>query len=161
MEKKKTSLVCWLGNGMEIGAGTVLLAIMILTVIDIVGRTAGHPVSGTYEVVSVAGGLIVGLALPNTSRARAHVYMDILILRLPSKVQSVLMIMTRSLSMILFGLAGLGMIMMGGRLKTAGEVTAVLSLPFYCVAYALGGAFWLQTLLLGSDVAEILRGRHE
>jgi hypothetical protein len=43
---------------------------------------------------------------------------------------------------------------MGVRLKVSGEVTAVLAFPFYYAAYAIGGAFFIQTLVLLSEIVE-------
>ncbi len=151
---------------MEIVAGIALIVMMLLIGVDIVGRIFGFPVPGAYEVVSLAGGLILGLALPATSRASGHVSTDIVTGRLSAKPKKVLTVVTRMIDITIFLLAGYGTIMMGIRLKAAGEVTAVLALPFYYVAYALGGAFLVQTLVLLTEilepaVAENLTAEHE
>jgi TRAP-type transport system small permease protein len=137
---------------MEIVAGISLIGIMLLIGADIVGRIFGLPVPGTYEIVSLAGGLIIGLALPATSRAKGHVSADILTGKLSEKAKRILTVTTRLISIAIFLLAGYGMIMMGARLKVSGEVTAVLALPFYYVAYAVGGAFLIQVLVLFSEI---------
>jgi TRAP-type C4-dicarboxylate transport system permease small subunit len=137
---------------MEIVAGVVLIGVMLLIGSDIVGRIFGHPVPGTYEIVSLAGGLIIGLALPATSKAKGHVSTDFLLEKLSEKSRSFLSVATRLINIVIFLLAGYGMVMMGIRLKAAGEVTAVLAFPFYYVAYAIGGAFLMQTLVLFSEI---------
>jgi TRAP-type C4-dicarboxylate transport system permease small subunit len=139
---------------MEIAAGIVLIAVMLLIGSDIIGRIFGYPIPGTYEIVSLAGGLILGLALPATSRAREHVSTDFLLLKLAEKPKYFLWMATRFIGIGLFLLAGSGMVMMGIRLKAAGEVTAVLALPFYYVAFAIGGAFSIQALVLLSQIFE-------
>ena len=48
---------------MEAVAGIALIAVMLLIGCDIVGRIFGYPVPGAYELVSLAGGLIIGLAV--------------------------------------------------------------------------------------------------
>ena len=58
-------------------------------------------------------------------------------------------------------LAGYGMVMMGVRLRDAGEVTAVLAFPFYSVAYAIGGAFLIQTLVLFSEMLATVTSKTE
>ena len=141
-----------LSRWMECLAGIALMAVMLLIASDIVGRIFGHPVPGTYEIVSLAGGLIVGLALPATTRVKGHVSADLLMGKLSERSQFVLTVLTRLIGIMIFLLAGYGMIMMGLRLKAAGEVTAVLALPFYYVAWAIGGAFWIQTLILLSGI---------
>ncbi len=137
---------------METVAGIALTCVMLLIGADIVGRFFGFPVPGTYEIVSLAGGLIIGLALPATSRAGAHVSTDLLLNRLPKKTRKVLFVLTRLIGISVFMLAGIGMILMGLRLKASGEVTAVLALPFYYATYAIGGAFLIQTLILFSEI---------
>jgi len=137
---------------MEIVAGIALIGVMLLIGTDIVGRIFGCPVPGTYEIVSLAGGLIIGLALPATSRAKGHVSTDLLTGKLSEKARAFLAVMTRLVGIVIFLLAGYGMVMMGVRLKVSGEVTAVLALPFYYVAYAIGGAFLIQTLILFTEI---------
>ena len=142
---------------MEILAGAALLGVMLLIGFDIIGRLFGFPVPGAYELVSLAGGLIIGLALPATSGAKGHVTTDMLLAKLSEKPRLILNVVTRLIGMAVFLLAGYGMVMMGVRLKVSGEVTAVLALPFYYVAYAVGGAFWVQILILFNEILEALK----
>ena len=137
---------------MEVIAGAALIAVMLLIGADIIGRIFGHPVPGTYEIVSLAGGLILGMALPATSMAREHVSTDFLTAKLSPVLKRCLFIVTRLIGIGIFLLTGYGMVMMGVRLRDSGEVTAVLSFPFYYVVYALGGAFLVQTLVLVSEL---------
>jgi TRAP-type C4-dicarboxylate transport system permease small subunit len=144
---------------MEIVAGIALVSVMLLIGSDIVGRIFGHPVPGTYEIVSLAGGLILGLALPATSRANGHVSTDLLLGKLSENSRLFLVVMTRLIGILIFLLAGYGMITMGIRLKAAGEVTAVLALPFYYFVYAIGGAFLVQTMVLFSEIIETMNSK--
>jgi TRAP-type C4-dicarboxylate transport system permease small subunit len=154
MENLLKALSDRLSGWMEVVAGITLIAVMLLIGSDIVGRIFGHPVPGTYEIVSIAGGLILGLALPATSRAKGHVSTDLLVEKLSGKPKIFLAVITRLIGIMIFLLSGYGMIMMGIRLKNSGEVTAVLALPFYYVAYAMGGAFFIQVLILFSEIFE-------
>lgn len=144
---------------MEFVAGTALIGVMLLIGADIVGRLFGHPVPGTYEIVSLAGGLIIGLALPATSMAKGHVSTDLLTAKLSAKSNLLLAVITRGMGIGIFLLAGYGMIQMGVRLKISGEVTAILAFPFYYVAYAVGGAFLIQTLVLFSELLGTIQKR--
>jgi TRAP-type C4-dicarboxylate transport system permease small subunit len=145
---------CRVSARMEIAAGIALIGVMLLIGADIIGRIFGYPVPGTYEIVSLAGGLIVGLALPATSGAKGHVSTDLLMGKLSVRTRLFLTVMTRFIGIAVFLLAGWGMIMMGVRLRVSGEVTAVLALPFHYVAYAIGGAFLMQVLVLFSEIFE-------
>ena len=154
MQKLLTIISDRMSAWMEIVAGIALTAVMLLIGSDIVGRIFGRPIPGTYEIVSLAGGLILGLALPATSRVKGHVSADLLLEKLTGKPKLILVVFTRLIGILTFLLSGYGMIMMGIRLKSSGEVTAVLALPFYYAAYAIGGAFLIQTLVLLSESLE-------
>ena len=154
MQKFLKSISGRLSTWMEAVAGAGLIGVMLLTGADIIGRLFGYPVPGTYEIVSLAGGLIIGLALPATSRAKGHVFADFLLGRLSRKPKLLLIVITRLIGILVFLLAGYGMVKMGVRLKASGEVTAVLALPFYYVTYAIGGAFLMQCLILVSEILE-------
>jgi TRAP-type C4-dicarboxylate transport system permease small subunit len=159
MERLLQKLSGRLSAWMEILAGIALIGVMLLIGVDIVGRILGFPIPGAYEIVSFAGGLVIGLAVPATSRAKGHVSTDLLMQRLSGKSRRILIVVTRLIGITVFLIAGCSMMMMGIRLKEAGEVTAVLALPFYHVVYAMGGAFLIQTLVLVSDIAVVISER--
>lgn len=137
---------------LEVIAGIAIVAVMILTGCDIVGRAFGRPIPGTYEIVSFAGGLVIGLALPVTSRVRGHVMVDLITARISSRAAGVLHGITRLMGIALFLLLSYAIVRMGMQLKEAGEVTPVLSLPFHLVAYLLAGACFVESLILAGDL---------
>jgi len=147
-----------LSSWLEVVSGIALMAIMILTGCDIVGRTFGRPIPGTYEIVSFAGGIVIGLALPVTTRIRGHVMVDLIVSRVSRRTRDFLHTLTRLMVIILFLLLSYAIIKMGINIRASGEVTPVLSLPFYFVAYAFAGACLINCLIL---VTDIMRGGGE
>jgi TRAP-type C4-dicarboxylate transport system permease small subunit len=143
-----------LSTWLEVIAGVALVALMLLTGCDIVGRTMGHPIPGTYEIVSFAGGLVIGLAMPVTSRVRAHVMMDILVANVSARAAVVFHFVTRIMGIALFLLLGYASIKMGFNLRDSGEVTPTLSLPFYMVTFAIAGACFIECVILANDMVE-------
>jgi TRAP-type C4-dicarboxylate transport system permease small subunit len=139
---------------MESVAGVALIGVMLLIGCDIVGRLFGHPVPGAYELVSLSGGLIIGLAVPATSRAKGHLSVDLLLGKLGNRSRRILHVITRLIGILTFLLVGYSMIRMGLRLRYSGEVTAVLAFPFYYMVYLMGGAFLIQALVLFSEIAD-------
>jgi TRAP-type C4-dicarboxylate transport system permease small subunit len=146
---------------MEVVAGLALIGVMLLIGCDIVGRIFGRPVPGAYEIVSLAGGLIIGLALPATSKANGHVSTDLLLAKLSETPKRILAVMTRFIGIAIFLCAGCGMVRMGVRLKLSCEVTAVLSFPFYYATYAISGAFFIQAVVLFSQLFEMINPKSE
>lgn len=128
-------------EAMQIIAGVCLVFMMILTGFDIVGRAFGHPVPGTYEIVSALGGIVAGLAMPRTSWVRGHVTLDLLTERLSRRRRVVLSTITRLIGSSLFLLMGYSIVCIGLDLQRSQEVTPVLRLPTHLVAYGMGTAF--------------------
>jgi len=139
---------------LEVIAGVALIGVMLLTGCDIVGRMFGMPIIGTYELVSFAGGLVIGLSVPATSRVKGHVVVDFLLEKVSIRRRFVITLITRLMGVAFFLLTSYALIRMGTYIKASGEVTSVLRLPFYPVAYAMGGAFFVECFILLADLGK-------
>jgi TRAP-type C4-dicarboxylate transport system permease small subunit len=137
-----------LSDCLEIMAGAALVMVMLLSGADVIGRTFGRPIPGTYEIVSFAGGLVLGFAIPASAIGKVHVIVDMVIAKLTPGYRAALHFISRLLGAGLFCASGYALIMMGSKLRATGELTPVLQLPFYPVAYAMGFAFLVTTLIL-------------
>lgn len=135
-------------NWLEIIAGIALVTVMLLSGADVVGRSFGRPVPGAYEIISFAGGLVLGLAIPASVVGKVHVIVDLVTARLSPGPRRVLHVVSRFMGAGLLCATGYALIMMGNKLRTTGEITPVLQLPFYPVAYAMGLAFFVTALIL-------------
>ena len=60
-------------------AGVVLFLMMMLTVTDVVLRAFGKSIIGTYELVAIAGAIVVGFAVAQTSWDKGHIFVDFLL----------------------------------------------------------------------------------
>ena len=64
-------------------AGCVALTvIMLITFVDVGGRQFNHPLIFTVEVTQLLMGLVVYLAMGYTTFMRAHINVDLLLIRL-------------------------------------------------------------------------------
>jgi len=132
---------------MSIIAGVLLVAMMGVTFADVVMRTFGRPVLGTYELVSLLGAAVAGLALPRASLLKAHVYVDFLIDKLPGAGQKTLRIITRILVFFMFFFAAWYFVIMAGRFIITETVTMTLKVPIYPVVYCLAASCIAQCLV--------------
>jgi TRAP-type C4-dicarboxylate transport system permease small subunit len=142
-------------------AGGSLTFLMLLTIADVVLRLLGRPIVGTYELVAQAGAIAIGLSLPLTSWVRGHIYVDSFVARLPRLPRAALNIATRLLVLGLFVLLGWNLIKYGLDLRSAGEVTPTLRVPFFPVALGVGGSCLIECLVLVADIVKILRNEYE
>ena len=142
-------------------AGFTLIGMMLLTVSDVTLRLFRKPILGTYEIVSLSLGVVIGFAVPFTSWIRGHIYVDFLINKFPSPVTKAFNIVTRCLVIALFILLGIFLINLAAEFYKSGEVSLTLKMPFYPVAFAIGLCCFIQCLVLLTDILKIARGKYE
>jgi TRAP-type C4-dicarboxylate transport system permease small subunit len=134
---------------------------MLLTVVDVIMRIFGRPITGTYEMVGFSGAVVIGFALPFTSWIRGHVYMEFLIQRLSKQVRDRMNLFTRLIGIILFALIAYNLMIVGIDLQKSGEVSPTLRFPFYPVVYGVGICFFIECLVLFCDILKISGGHYE
>ncbi len=142
-------------------AGITLIGMMLLTVSDVILRCFRRPIVGTYELVGLCLGVVIGFAIPFTSWIRGHIYVDFLINKFPSPVTKAFNIVTRCFVIALFLLLGIYLINLSEEFHRSGEVSLTLRLPFYPVAFAIGICCFVQCLVLFTDILKIAGGKYE
>jgi len=146
---------------LNIIAGISLTFLMLLTITDVILRLFKKPVVGTYEMVALAGAVVIGFSMPLTSYVRQHIFVDFFILKFSKKVRNIFNIATRGLVMALFLLVGWNMFKYARDLQKSGEVSLTLQLPFYPVAYGVGVCCFILCLVFVCDIAKIIKGEYE
>jgi TRAP-type C4-dicarboxylate transport system permease small subunit len=134
----------WLCNVMSIVAGFILLTMIGVTMADVVLRFVGRPIVGAYEIVAFLGVAVIAFALPRASALKTHVYVDLLIDKLPVTAQKVMKTFTRILVFIMFLGAAWYFILMGINYISTKTVTMGLKVPFYPVVFALAVSCMVQ-----------------
>jgi TRAP-type C4-dicarboxylate transport system permease small subunit len=143
---------------MDAVGSCVLLFMMLLTAADVILRYLKMPIVGTYELVSFAGALVVGCALPQTSWQRTHVTVDIVTDKMSKGRLEVLQVTTRLMSMGLFILLGWNILDMARTLYETGESSMTLTIPLYPLAIALAICCIIECLVLLLDIGRVVVG---
>jgi TRAP-type C4-dicarboxylate transport system permease small subunit len=146
---------------LNIIASAALTFMMFLTVADIICRALGHPLVGTYEVVSLALALVIGFGIPAVSMDRAHVYMEVFLEKMGTRGKAVFNTFTRIICLCLFLLIAYNLFSIGAEFHASGEVSPTIRLPFYPVAYGVGVCCFIECLVFVSDIVKVWRGRYE
>ncbi|OPY68004.1 MAG: Tripartite ATP-independent periplasmic transporter [Syntrophorhabdaceae bacterium PtaU1.Bin034] len=152
--KQYLSIMQVVNKGMDFVAGTFLVLIMLLTSVDVVLRYLGHPIQGSYDLVTFGAAFVIGFALPRTSWNRMHITVDILVEKIPGK-RVILDLITRVMAIALFALIGWNFMKLGASFSRTGEGTLTLGVPLYPIAYALGFSSFLECLALLGDIVKI------
>jgi TRAP-type C4-dicarboxylate transport system permease small subunit len=131
-----------------IGA-VAITAMMLLTVVDVIGRFFKYPIFGSVELVGFLATIIVAAALPYTYKVEGHVGVEILVRLLSKKTQLIIDLFTRTLSLFLFCLVAWQMFLYAKEIHKTGEVSMNLEFPIYYIIYllAFGLAVFCVTIL--------------
>ena len=152
------SIIQMATKGMDLVAGTALVSIMLLTTCDVILRYLGHPILGSYDLVSFGAAFVIGFALPRTSWEKMHITVDVLVEKIPDH-RFTLDIVTRVMALALFVLLGWNLAILGADLFKTGEGTLTLGIPLFPIAYALGFCAFLQCFVLIGEVIKIVLQR--
>ena len=134
LEKFANSFSNWLNWG----AGVGLVAMLALTVADIIGiKLFKHPIPGGIEIVAFLGVVVAGFAMAYTQVLRGHIHVEFVVMRLPKRAQGVISAFVTLLGLALFVLLAWRSYDYGLALRAAGEVSMTQRIPFYPFVYAL------------------------
>jgi TRAP-type C4-dicarboxylate transport system permease small subunit len=139
-------------------AGIALTFIIGLTVADVVLRAFGRPILGTYEIVGMAGGVVIGFITPFTSWRRGHIYMDFVINKLSPAGKKVFDVLTRCVGICLFLMISWNVMKIARNLYDVGEVSSTLEIPFYPIAFGVAFSFFVLSVVLFCDIIKIAEG---
>jgi TRAP-type C4-dicarboxylate transport system permease small subunit len=142
-------------------AGIALTIMMMLTVADILLRAGGHPIIGTFEIVSLLLALVIGFSIPQVSLDKGHVNMEFLLDKLSMRGKNIMNTSTRVLCIILFAVIGYKMLGVGAMYYASREVTATIKIPFYHFAYGVAVCCFLECLVFILDIVKIWSRQHE
>ena len=135
-------------------SGIILILMMLLTIMDVVLRFFKRPITGTYELVALAGAMLIAFAVPQTSREHGHIAVDIFPEGRYVMLRNTFFIFTRVLGIVLFALLAWYLFQKGNDLHRVGDVSSTLHVPYYPVAYGLASCFLVEALVL---LVEIFR----
>jgi len=141
--------------------GAALTFMMFLTVADVLMRAFGHPILGTYELVSLSLAIVIGFSIPKVSLERGHVFMEILLEKLSKRDRAIMNTFTRILAAVLFGIIAYNLLLIGKEYHMSGEVSSTLKIPFYPVVYFVGICCFVECLVFLSDILKVWRGEYE
>ena len=156
--KKFEKLVSKLSGFLGVIAGSTLVAVMLMTVLDVILRYFGRPIVGIYDIVALGGAVIIGFSMPLAAERKVHVYMEMGLQSYSRTVKQVLSFVTR---VILFGISFLvawNLIQLGIDFRQTGEVSLTIKIIYYPIAMGLGVCFIIQMLVLVVQILQVFSG---
>lgn len=141
--------------------GVVLLVpVMLLTTIDVMGRTAlGRPlVPGIFEISEYLLAVFILLGLAYGQQAKAHVRMTIVSSRLPARAQSAVETVTTLLCLSIVSVLVWQGVVVGLKETTVSEILRIPQAPFRLFVSVGAFLLFLEFLIdLVDSVAKLIR----
>jgi TRAP-type C4-dicarboxylate transport system permease small subunit len=139
-------------------AGLLLLAMMLFTVSDVVLRTLGRPVAGSFEVIGWLSAVAMGLAMGYVQLHRGHVRMTLLADRMSRRSQAVVDAVIHLFGLALFVAVGWYVARYGLVLQAAGSLSETLNARVHPWVFVVAAGFaGLALALLLDTLRAILR----
>jgi len=138
-------------------AAASIVAMILLTVADVVLRLFRMPIPGTYEMVGFLGAFIIAFSLAYTASEKGHITVDVLVQLFPRKVQAFLDAFNELAGAVFFGLIAFAGMDAASAIKDSGEVSPTLELPIYPMLYGIAAGCALLALILLRDFFESLK----
>ncbi|MEM8552963.1 MAG: TRAP transporter small permease [Pseudomonadota bacterium] len=121
-----------------VAAGILLCAMMVLTVVDVVGRyLLSAPVPGAFEATEIMLALAIFAGLPIVTARGEHVSVRLVVDHLPPWLQRGLGILGDVMVALLLAGAAWLLYRRGETLSEFGDATVLLRIPLAPVAFAL------------------------
>jgi len=140
--------VVWVGRVMTAVSVVGLLAMMLVTCLDVALRVCGVPVKGAYDVVRVAGAITIACALPVTTAMKGHVAIEYFFQRLNRRWRIVVDSLMRLLMIGGFLLAAVESVGYGVRFLKSGQVTDTIEMPIFWVPWLMAVSFAVTALVV-------------
>jgi TRAP-type C4-dicarboxylate transport system permease small subunit len=128
-----------------------LVAMILLTCANIVLRLVWVPIRGTFELMGYGGAIVTAFALGYTQMKRAHVAVDILVLKCSKKTRNILDSVNDFICMIFFAVVAWQIAAYATTLWKTGEVTETLQIVYYPFAHAVALGCAILSLVFLTD----------
>jgi TRAP-type C4-dicarboxylate transport system permease small subunit len=145
-------IIQWVLDKMKIIGAGCLVGMMLLTCADVVGRSLGHPIFGSVEIVGFMATLAVVMAMPYTHQVQGHIGVEIIVRLFSEKTQTIIDICTGILSLILFAVVAWRMTVYANTMKKSGEVSMNLEFPEHVIIYLAAFCLVVFTLIILKDI---------
>lgn len=142
--------VTWASQKLDIVAGVALVAMMTLVFGNVVCRAVWQPIMGTYEVTAFLAAMTISFALANCAVNKGHIALTLFVDRLAPRLRAFFDILVSLLGLLLFLLLAWEVTKYAFHMKSTGEVSLTMEIPFYPFIY--GVAFGLLMLAMVSLV---------
>jgi len=131
--------------------GIAVILLMSLATINVVLRILHIPYSGTYEIVSFLGAIVIAFALGYSQKRKDHIVVDILTERFSKKVNRILSIISCGITMVFFSVVSWQIFIFGVKIWKSGEVSETLKIVYHPFIFSVAAGFAVLSFTIVID----------
>ncbi len=149
-----TRVLLWMGS-------FFLVAMIVLTCMNILLRLVWIPVKGTFELMGFFGAIVTAFALSYTQKRRGHIAVDILINTFSEKTRRIVDIINHTICCLFFCIAAWQIAVKATTLLHTGEITETLRIIYYPFTYGVAFGCVVLSLILFQDLVKTIIAKKE
>ncbi len=147
---------------MKMLAAFFLMGMCLMTCSDVFLRTAFNmPIFGSEEIVSIFATLAIAFSLPYTYKKDVHIGVEIFVRLFSKKTQSIIKVLTQTLSLIFMGMLTVRMFIYAMTMAESGERSMNLEFPTYYIVNILAFCFLIFSIFIFKDIVMFFKGVKE
>jgi TRAP-type C4-dicarboxylate transport system permease small subunit len=155
------SINIFLNRILLILGGIAVILLMSLATINVVLRIFHIPYSGTYEMVSFLGAIVIAFALGYTQKRKDHIVVDILTERFSKQTNKILSIVSYGITMVFFAVVSWQIFVFGMKIWKSGEVSETLKIVYHPFIFSVSIGFAVLSLTIIIDFLKIIFTQEE
>ena len=133
-----------------------VVAMMLLVVANILSRITWKPIFGTYDYVEFIGALMVSFAIAWCAMQKGHISVELVVARLPERVQGIIGTITGILGLGIFGLVTWQSLLFAYDTWQVGGTSMGALVPNYPYMYGVAFGIALLCLVILVDLGKSL-----
>ena len=133
-------------------SGLSLLAIIALTLADIVGRKLGCPLRGAIDIAQLLAGVSTATALPYVTALKGHIAVEFFFQRLPPRRRVFWDTISRLAVITFFLYLAITAFQQGSRLLAKHAVGLSIAIPIFWIQWVMAAAFCLTILVVAFNL---------
>jgi TRAP-type C4-dicarboxylate transport system permease small subunit len=148
-----------LTNGVSFIGMFLLIPMMLLTAVDVIGRTFySRPISGAVELSSYMMAIFILLGVAYTHQVKGHVRVTMLVSRIPKRAANLLDILTTLLSLFIIGIVAWQGWVVGMEERTVSDMLRIPQYPFRLLVSLAAALLCLELLIdLAANFQKLMR----
>jgi len=155
--KRIESMIALLSRRVNWIAAASIVAVMLLTVADVVLRFFRYPIPGAYEMAGMLGGMTVAFSLAYTSVEKGHIAVDLLMEWIPARPRALITGIYSIISAMFFVVVSWQCVLYGLDIQRSGEVSLSIRMPLHPFVYGTAFGFLLLAAALFVEAAVSFR----